>query len=59
MSEQTITSPSQPQVRDHEAHGSERPRRRTAGEIEDSLTAMLRGEYAEPQEEEQHSDSGL
>jgi hypothetical protein len=59
VSEQTITSPSQPQVRDHEAHGSERPRRRTAGEIEDSLTAMLRGEYAEPQEEEQHSDSGL
>jgi len=59
VSEQTITSPSQPQVRDHEAHGSERPRRRTAGEIQDSLTAMLRGEYAEPQEEEQHSDSGL
>ena len=59
MSEQTITSPIQPQVEDHEAHGSERPRRRTAGEIEDSLTSMLRGEYAEPQEEEQHSDSEL
>ena len=59
MSEQTVTNPSEPEVLDHEAHGSERPRRRTAGEIQDSLTAMLRGEYAEPQEEEQHSDSEL
>ena len=59
MSEQTITSPIQPEVQDHEAHGSERPRRRTAGEIQDSLTSMLRGEYAQPQEEEQNSESEL
>ncbi len=59
MSEQTVTNPSEPEVLDHEAYGSERPRRRTTGEIQDSLTAMLRGEYAEPQEEEQHSDSEL
>mgnify|MGYP003132910255 CR=1 FL=1 len=59
MSEQTVTNPSEPEVLDHEAHGSERPRRRTAGEIQDSLTAMLRGEYAEPQEEEQNSESEL
>ena len=59
MSEQTVTNPSEPEVLDHEAYGSERPRRRTSGEIQDSLTAMLRGEYAEPQEEEQHSDSEL
>jgi hypothetical protein len=59
VSEQTVTNPSEPEVLDHEAYGSERPRRRTTGEIQDSLTAMLRGEYAEPQEEEQHSDSEL
>ena len=59
MSEQTVTNPSEPEVLDHEAYGSERPRRRTTGEIQDSLTAMLRGEYADPQEEEQHSDSEL
>ena len=43
MSEQTVTNPSEPEVLDHEAYGSERPRRRTTGEIQDSLTAMLRG----------------
>ena len=53
MSETTTTNP----VGTESSEGS--GRRRNPGEIQDALTTMLRGEYAEPQEEEQHSDSEL
>ena len=53
MSETTTTNP----VGTESSEGS--GRRRTASEIQDSLGEMLRGEYAKPQEEEQHSDSEL
>jgi len=53
VSETTTTNP----VGTESSEGS--GRRRNPGEIQDALTTMLRGEYAEPQEEEQHSDSEL
>ena len=53
MSESTVTNPVGTEV----SEGSER--RRTSSEIQDSLTQMLRADYAEPQEEEQHSDPEL
>ena len=53
MSEATVTNPAGTEV----SQGSER--RRTNSEIQDSLTQMLRADYAEPQEEEQHSEPEL
>jgi len=53
VSETTTTNP----VGTESSEGS--GRRRNSGEIQDALTTILGGEYAEPQEEEQHSDSDL
>ena len=53
MSEATVTNPA----------GTENPqgseRRRTNSEIQESLAEMLRADYAEPQEGEQHSEPEL
>ena len=53
MSEATVTNP----VGTDSSEGSER--RRTAGEIQDTLTDMLREDYAPPQEEEEQSEPGI
>jgi len=53
VSEATVTNP----VGTDSSEGSER--RRTAGEIQDTLTDMLREDYAPPQEEEEQSESGI
>ena len=53
MSETTVTNP----IGTDGSAGS--GGRRGPGEIQDAFTAMLSEEYAEPQEEEQHSDSEL
>jgi len=53
VSEATVTNP----VGTDSSEGSER--KRTAGEIQDTLTDMLREDYAPPQEEEEQSESGI
>ena len=53
MSDTTVTNPPGADS----STGSER--KRTAGEIQDTLTDMLRSDYAPPQEEEEHSESGI
>ena len=53
MSEATVTNPAWTE----NPQGSER--RRTNSEIQESLAEMLRADYAEPQEGEQHSEPEL